>query len=439
MNGRAAGIVAIVLAASGLLLPAGCRPSAPTHKPAADVETIPGEPTIRVRLDQAATEITFTAPTKIQVHARQRDGDGRQYLLDTPVTIRRSGHAWIGPWGDRVPRGGDTLVVQPVGPAPLQLNDTAYPGDVHLVPVSSRAEPDRPASLPQPEPDAFDVVNHLGIERYLPGVLERELYANFQPATYLAQAIVARSYAISRIIQHGPDHHYDVESTIASQVYGGQATRPVARRAVADTAGLVLTHDDQIFTAYYSSTCGGVRQSPEDVFDDPHPVPPLQPRETHSWCDISPRYEWGPVRRDRTDLSRRIAAWGHDRNLTISRLGTIVDIRVVRSNRLGRPVRFRLIDDNGRAFELRADSLRHAANYHDSSRNLPAVGEDDIIRSGHFDIAVRDGHVHFTNGRGFGHGVGFCQFGAEGMARAGKDPRQILAENYPGAQVEKAY
>ncbi|MEX2673092.1 MAG: SpoIID/LytB domain-containing protein [Phycisphaeraceae bacterium] len=408
----------------------GCGASSSPRKLPRAVEKMPGEPIIRVRLHEKTSQITFNGPKRIQVSTAS--GAGRSHLLATPVTLSLSGRTWSGPW----PEGGlnrrETLVVEAVGPAAVQVGKRAYPGVIHLVPATG-------ASLTTEERDAFDVVNHLGIESYLPGVLEHELYANFQPATYLSQAIVARTYAISGMIDRGGSGHFDVESTIDSQVYGGQATRPIARRAAADTVGLVLTHQGKIFTAYYSSTCGGVRQSPADAFGGSSTVTPLEPKATHSWCHISPRYEWGPVQRDVAELSKRIAAWGQHRNLAIGQLGTVIDIRVVKSNHLGRPLRFRMIDHRGKAYELKADSLRHASNHHDEAQGLAPVSGDDNIRSGHFDIAIRDGKAHFTNGRGFGHGVGFCQFGAEGMARAGNDPTEILAENYPGAQIKKAY
>lgn len=434
MTVRVAAIVSVVILSAMFI--AGCGRSSSTQPPTA-IKRVPGEPTIRVRLDEAAAEVTFNGPTKIVIRAAERDA--RRQLLDTPVTIRRSGNAWIGPWNEGQPGRFETLLVEPVGPSPLYLGSTAYPGTMQLVPVTHEGERATGRAPSLAAPDAFDVVSHVGIETYLPGVLERELYANFQPATYLSQAIVARSYAIARIMERGGSSHFDVESSTASQVYGGQSTRPLARRAAADTAGLVLTWNDRIITAYYSSTCGGFRQSPADAFGGLNPYPPLEPKNTHSWCAISPRFEWGPIERDRGDLSRRIAAWGERHEVAVRQIGTLSDIRVAGANQVGRPTRFRLADVHGRVFELRADSLRHAANYHDADRGLPPVGGEELIRSGHFDIAVRGERVAFTNGRGFGHGVGYCQFGAEGMAREGWTPVEILAEAYPGARVQKAY
>lgn len=430
MNRRAVAIVLCLLVSAVVV--GGCRPSS-SKQPRTAIEKIPGEPIIRVRIERDADEITFNGPTKIQLRPADREGESQ--LLDTPFTIRRSGEAWDGPWNDDAPRPADTLVLAPVGPSELHTGANTWPGHLRLVPAESP-----PADEEQDdEPAGFDVVNHVGIETYLPGVLEKELYANFQPATYLAQAITARTYAIARSVERGPGSHYDVEATTASQVYAGASERPIARRAAADTAGLVLAYNDRIFSAYFSSTCGGLRQSPTDAFGGPSNVTPLEPHTSHDWCRISPRYEWGPVQRDRQELSRRIAAWGAARELIISRIGTIRTIRIASRNSLGRPTRFRLNDESGRRFELRADSLRHAANHNDDEGDLEPIEGEDRLFSGHFDVEVEGDRVRFINGRGFGHGVGFCQYGAEGMARAGHDPKAILAESYPGARIQKAY
>jgi stage II sporulation protein D len=203
---------------------------------------------------------------------------------------------------------------------------------------------------------------------------------------------------------------------------------------VVDTTGLVLTHNGRVIPAYYSSTCGGAAQSAADAFAVPA-LSPLEPRESCSSCAASRYYEWGTVARDRVDLARRLAAWGKSRGLSIASLGAISSIRIVKTNRLGRPTQFEITDHRGQRFALMSESFRQACNYGEPGP-LP---DGQRLLSSAFNVKVAGDKVLFENGRGFGHGVGLCQYGAHGMAKAGHSPLQILAFYYPGAKVERAY
>jgi len=384
-----------------------------------------GEPVVRVRIGRGAQVLRLTGPAKVRIYPA--DQPLHKQLLSTPLTISRSGGQWIGKFpGPGIP-SRSIIIVEPVGPAPIEIDGQGYPGYLRLVPRS--ITPESPTDF-----DHFDLVNHVRMEEYLPGVLDRELYDHWEPATYLAQAIAARSYAIDRIMNEGPGRHYDVESTQASQAYAGKTLHPLALRAVADTVGLVLTYRNRVLPAYYSSTCGGAGQSAAEAFAVSD-LPPLVPQRSCTWCGGSKNWEWSAVTRDRKDLSRRIAAWGKRHGLSVAQIGTITAIRVSRSNKLGRPTEFELTDDRSRKFTLAAESFRHAAN-DTGSGSLP---DGQRLRSSAFDVELRGESVRFTNGRGFGHGVGMCQYGAQAMAKAGNSPLAILAYYYPGADVDRAY
>ncbi len=399
------------------------RPTGVTQTPA---HKQPGEPIIRVRVVPETDTLTISAPTRVQMHSVGRP-DTRQ-LLATPVTLKRVGDSWqISAAGARLPAARDVLTIEPLGPAPLAIGSKSYPGSVQLVPVPNDAN----TALY----DRFDVINHVNLEAYLPGVLDKELYDHWKPATYLAQAIAARTYALDRIIADGPGRHYDVESTQASQAYGGKTAHALAQRAVADSAGLVLTWNGKVFTTYYSSTCGGMGQNPTDAFGKPS-VPPLNPATAHDWCSHSKHYTWGPIKHDRKQVSRRLAAWGSAVRSPIAALGEIYTIRISHVNPLNRPVRYEITDDKGKTYSLRGESLRLALNWSSPGIDVPAP--PGRVKSSFIDLKV-DGDTVVVVGRGYGHGVGLCQYGAEGMARAGYTPEQILAHSYPGAKIERAY
>lgn len=405
----------------------------------------PGEPVIRVRIERNAETVRFDSPARIQIYPEGHPE--LKALHATPLTLELVAAQWRGAWGDSPAPRRTTLVIQPLGPSPLIVNGTAYPGGIRLVPVepaptiATTTTPTSTGDAPRAAPaDPFDIVNHVTIEEYLPGVLDRELYDHWKPAAFLAQAIAARSYAIDRIITHGPGNYYDVENTQASQAYGGAGAHALAVRAVKDTEGMVLTWNDQIITAYYSSTCGGTPQSPETAFNRPEQnIPPLMPHHRSTCCEGTRYYSWGPITRDRATLSSRVVSWGQYHGKPIKHMGVITSIQPAVKNELGRTVAYRVTDHLRKSYTLTAEDLRHAANFNSDALKVAAPPRDDRLLSSNFDVAVTDKQIVFTNGHGFGHGVGLCQYGAEQLAEKGYDPMRILAEYYPGAKVERAY
>jgi len=89
------------------------------------------------------------------------------------------------------------------------------------------------------------------------------------------------------------------------------------------------------------------------------------------------------------------------------------------------------------SYSLRAEQFRFACNYDDPT--LPKLRADTELRSSHVTVQVVGERVHFTDGRGFGHGVGMCQYGAQAMALKGHRARAILGFYYPGAKLAIVY
>ncbi len=403
------------------LAAAGCSP-----RVADDVgDALPAEPIIRVRLLAHAPELRVDGPPAADVS----DDRGRRLAtLELPATVRLVAGRWQAdnqplPLPPRAPiRLGD----DPNTTADLRVNGQPFPGFIRLLPRTRTQTTDA---------NAFDVINHVHLEAYLPGVLDRELYDDWSLATYHAQAIAARSYAIHRIQQYGHTRDHDVEATQASQVYGGRGVNPTSIRAVLETTGLVLAERDRVVPAFYSSTCGGRGASPADTWGSTIGFDCLQPAVHPPWCRRSKHFQWGPVRRDLDDLRRRLADWGKARHSPLAKLAAIRTIVVSRRNPLDRPVEFTLTDAAGGRFALLADSFRTACNHATADRPLRSGLR---LLSADIEIAMHAEHVDFS-GRGYGHGVGMCQWGAQGMAEAGHHAEHILGVYYPGAAIQRAY
>jgi stage II sporulation protein D len=282
----------------------------------------------------------------------------------------------------------------------------------------------------------FDVVNDVDLDEYLKGVLARELLPNWRPVTYHAQAIVARTYALYVRRTAPSARHFDVWATERSQVYGGLAAETaLSREAAAATAGLVAAWgpagSEKIFKTYFSSCCGGITQSARDAFGDPD-IEPLREQSSGTLCSASPRFTWGPVVVARSELSQRIKTWGQRRNRPEANLGTIRAVQIAQRNRLGRPIAYTIDDSRDLRYTLRAEDLRTAVN-----TDAP---EGARLYSGFVENVVSDPqYIRFVGGRGFGHGVGMCQWCAEARARAGMRYEDIVLAAYPGAVLVRAY
>jgi stage II sporulation protein D len=148
--------------------------------------------------------------------------------------------------------------------APVRFNDRPYRGRIEVF-TNSRG--------------ALTVVNELGLEDYVKGVVANELSPGGYPAieALKAQAIAARTYALKNRGQF-MSQGFDILPTTRSQVYRGLTSEnPLSTRAVDETRGIVATYAGEPINALYTSTCGGRTENSENIFKDA--VPYLRGRE----------------------------------------------------------------------------------------------------------------------------------------------------------------
>jgi SpoIID/LytB domain protein len=306
----------------------------------------------------------------------------------------------------------------------IAMDERRFPGVLTLVPMT------------HVDPVAFDVVNHVRIEQYLPGVVMRELYNHWHVETHAAQAVAARSFACSERAWWAERRHFDLTDTQRSQVYAGMVTHQRSLDAVARTRGMVLGYDEHLVPAYYSSCCGGTAARAIDAIG-PNPIndiPPLHGQPDTDVCTGVSVARWRYTY-ERSVISRRIARFGRARNLDdLAGLKSLRAIEMAEVNPHGRPVQFALSDDAGGLVLIGAETLRHAINQADGA--MPRLRH--ALRSSHVEVE-RDGGNLIFDGRGFGHGVGMCQHGAELRARDGESFSDILLRYYPGAAIVRAY
>ena len=285
--------------------------------------------------------------------------------------------------------------------------------------------------------DGLLVTNRLHIEDYLRGVVPLEIgkRVSGEEAAVAAQAVAARSYTYVRLTS-GASRPYDVVATVQDQVYGGaDAETAIADGAVWATRGLVLTYEGRMVNAPYHSTCGGSTAEVSEVWyrsrDEPY-LRRVSDRIGDSdryYCDPSPRFRWSKT------LERSTLATALDRYLA--------QYVQVRGNRVG-AVRALEIDSRTpsgrvRALAVRTDGGRYLLRGNDV-RFVLRVPNGEILNSTYFSVRTeRDGQGRVARatfeGGGYGHGIGMCQWGAIGRARAGQDFRTILSTYYTGTSI----
>ena len=285
---------------------------------------------------------------------------------------------------------------------------------------------------PNKNKETFDVVAHVPIEQYLPGVLAGELYAHWHPETFAAQAVAARSYAINHHYERKNTSHYDVSDGPSSQMFLGDVTLDVAHRAVQETNGVVLRWKERVIPAYYSACCGGIAATALDAIThaDEHNIPPLKGHAGVDVCVSTKGNLWSTEREARL-LRRRLNACAHS-----MRVPLFADIKSIRSiepsvtNQHGRPTKLMIVDRQKKTYEVSAKLFVQSANATIASLPNP---KKPLWSS--FLVAEKDGANLQLHGRGMGHGVGLCQYGAQELAGRGDSWEDILSWYYPQIQI----
>ncbi len=257
----------------------------------------------------------------------------------------------------------------------------------------------------------------LELDDYVRGVLEAELPPGFPDEAQKAQAIAIRSYALANADRHLREGYNFCDLTHC-QVYGGK-NLPYRSMddAVRATQRLIMRYEGKPIQALFHSTCGGHTSANQKVFGG-KPLPYLQGVDDEKFCERSPHYRWD------SSVSLKILEEVLKKEKETNPRGEIRNIRIAEQE-----------PDLGRVFKIALEGKRNFT--------LPTVDFISVVgrylgwsklKSNWFAVEVNEGEASFK-GRGLGHGVGLCQWGARGMAEAGKKFPEILKHYYPGAEL----
>lgn len=257
----------------------------------------------------------------------------------------------------------------------------------------------------------FLVVNTIELEQYIRGVLYHEVSHRWPMEAMKAQAVAARTYALYQMKKNNADE-YDVTGDIYSQVYGGKnSERFRTNIAVKRTMGKILVYNNKVLPAYFHASCGGHTENAKNIWGEN--LPPLSGVPC-SFCALAPHANWKRNFRSK-DIQDKLAADGY------RHMGAIHDIRVVSRNPSGRINNLHFSARDGTTTTIPGVKFR-------------GIIGPNTIKSNKYEVVMK-GYYFDLIGKGWGHGVGMCQWGAHQMAEERHKYDEILSFYYPGADI----
>jgi len=388
-------------------------------------EVLSGKQPIRIRLAVNAKTVSLTCREPFQIVSQ--NGNNRKGQPGETVTF--SG----------MMKYPVNLTAENGGSWQITVDDKSLPGNYPAaLRVFSNGTGDKAR---------LTLINILPLEAYVSGVAEKEMGSGFSLEALRAQAIAVRSYTLYYLGRHGAEAA-DLCAGYHCQVFQG-VPDPLSRTAYAtySTKGQVLLYKDQPIRANYFSTCGGetaaapfLSANPADFpyligSSDSNPARPLPADEKQitdflkqkpdAFCAISPRYRWSVTYGSdeiNTFIAQNLGKLICQPNL---KPGKVKSLQV--SRRSGGRAQTLQVETESGTYTVEGDAIRWLFN-HKPLQSTFFIIETEKNRKG------RINKYTFIGG-GWGHGVGMCQFGAEGRARAGQSAAEILQAYYPGTEL----
>jgi stage II sporulation protein D len=305
--------------------------------------------------------------TNIQTHAVEHETDLKKAVF-SPDKVR-------------------SPIVVEAGNKILNVNGTAYRGMIEL----------------RNSMGMICVINLVKMEDYLASVVPSEMSYSWPEESLKAQAVAARTYAYYFIMKKNTEL-YDLDATTNFQVYKGLVSEnEKSTEAVHKTSGEVVTFQNQPILAFFHSTCGGKTADSFDVWGN-ESIPYLAAVPC-AYCSASPYYRW-------------------EDDISISEISGYISEQY---DGIGKIQSVSFVRKGGRVSEVQ---VRHSGGLLKISGNdFRTALPEKRLKSLAFD-SKKNGKVLHITGRGWGHGVGMCQYGARGMAEKGRSYKDILNHYY---------
>ena len=258
-------------------------------------------------------------------------------------------------------------------------------------------------------------IENVQLEDYLVGVVAAEMYATFEDEALKAQALTARTYIVKKMLSKdkmGVPEGAEVTDTQQHQVYHSDEElrkkwgkdydekKSKVLAAVRATSGQILTYNGEAIDASFFSTSNGYTENSEDYW--PNELPYLR-SVSSPWDKNSPKFS-----------SQKVMSVGEFEAKLGVKVGSDSTIGKIVERTTGK--RVAKVDFNGKV--LTGKEIREALELQSSDFDWERKGSKIVI-----------------NTKGYGHGVGMSQYGANGMAAEGKDYTEIVKHYYQGVDL----
>ncbi len=270
-----------------------------------------------------------------------------------------------------------------------------------------------------------DRIEEMSLEEYVKGMVAAEMPAEFELEALKAQAVAGRTYAVKQMALFGGSGLADRPGAdVSTDPAKSQAWLSTLQlrdrwgpfafdrywakvgRAVEETRGLIVTYNGEAINAVFHSTSGERTAAAKEVWGFDYPY--LQ-SVVCTWDKKSPRYS-DSREYSFTELEQRLGA---EAGVVAAAQGGGAVAQVIDRTESGRVAKARVGSKTFTGLDLR---------------------QKLELRSANFAMETKGGKVVFKT-TGYGHGVGMCQYGANGMAKEGRNFRDILTYYYTGVKI----
>jgi len=365
-------------------------------------------PVVRILLNEPSAGLEFELADDISVYAGEKEiikkaGPGNKLVFVKKKDLILS-------YGKKEFKA-DYFLLKPAGD--FTYNNKKINGDIKIISDKKK----------------IYLLNSIPIEEYLKGVIPSEMPVGRGDEYFEALkafAVCARTYTLQRI--SAGNNIFDVRTDVRDQVYGGSGRKhPVSDKAVDETSGLILSYGGKPATVFYSSTCGGKTEDVENVFGNtPYPYLRSIKDGDGPFCSASPRAEWEEIFSGSRIVDLLINS-GRLKNENYF----LEDIKVNSRFRSGRVNELELILKN-------SSENTSVKLYGNDIRFVLLTSGNRTLNSSNFDI-FKKGDKYIFSGKGSGHGVGLCQWGALIQSTLGIRWTDILVHYFPGTSVMSWY
>ncbi len=384
------------------------------------IKSIPTPPTVRhyikvgLSINKKKHLMHFTHPTIVRVYKNGRWT--KKLTVNGVVTLKRKEKSIVLTYNDRSYYTFDPIQFvssNPVSPTVIDRKNK-YRGhfEVHM------------------NGKNLILINELNIEEYLRGVLPHEMGKRKQPhfEALKAQAISARTYTYKHLNSR-KSYHFDVFADVRDQMYkGATGEYALSDEAVKSTEGVVIQYKGTLIDSYYHSTCGGKTASIHKVWPNSKPIPYLVSMNDidengKPWCNQSTYVTWSRSWKKR-DLVKMCNKNLKQLNPKMRKFSSIDRLEIMGWTPSGRITELRLQTNSG----------RHSTTSDKSRWVLRQPNSDKLLMSSNFKL-YKNGSIYTAKGKGYGHGIGFCQMGAMSRSAAGQNYRQMILAYYKDTEL----